>query len=230
MKIWQATHVGKVRKNNEDALKVVDDSAFIVADGMGGAAAGEIASSMLVDITANFLEAVPKPWREEILTKAIKKSNAAIIRAAAQNPNYKGMGTTATILHIYDGRGYFGHVGDSRLYLLRKNNFAQLTDDHSYVEDLVRRGELTPDEARNHPLKNLLTQVVGVIEDIEVDTASFSVESGDIFLLCTDGLTNMIDDEKIAEILKAENPADELISVALDNGGLDNVSAIVVEL
>ena len=230
MKIWQATHVGKVRKNNEDALKVVDDSAFIVADGMGGAAAGEIASSMLVDITANFLEAVPKPWREEILTKAIKKSNAAIIRAAAQNPNYKGMGTTATILHIYDGRAHFAHIGDSRLYLLRKNNFAQLTEDHSYVEELVRRGELTPEEARNHPLKNLLTQVVGVIEDIEVDAASFPVETGDIFLLCTDGLTNMIDDEQIAEILTSENPADELISVALDNGGFDNVSAIVVEI
>ncbi len=231
MKIWQATHVGKVRKNNEDALRVLDESAFIVADGMGGAAAGEVASSMLVDIAANFLDAVPKPWREEILTKAIKKSNAAIIRAAAQNENYSGMGTTATILHIYDGRGYFAHIGDSRLYRLKNNQLEQLTEDHSYVEDLVRRGELTPEEARVHPLKNLLTQVVGVIEDIDVDTASFSIDAGDIFLLCTDGLTNMLEDSEIAQILQAgDNPADKLISAALDNGGLDNVSAIVVEL
>ena len=176
----------------------------------------------------NFLPNVPEPWSEDILKKTILKANASILRTAAENENYRGMGTTATILHIYDGRAYFAHVGDSRIYRLKNNQLEQITEDHSYVEELVRRGELTPEEARFHPLKNLLTQAVGVIEEIEVDTASFPVESGDIFLLCTDGLTNMISDETIAEILReSASPVDDLIAAALQNGGHDNISAIV---
>ena len=227
-KVYHATHVGKVRKNNEDALIFIEPETFVVADGMGGAAAGEIASQMLVDTAKNFLPNVPEPWSEDILKKTILKANAAILRTAAENENYRGMGTTATILHIYDGRAYFAHVGDSRIYRLKNNQLEQITEDHSYVEELVRRGELTPEEARFHPLKNLLTQAVGVIEEIEVDTASFPVESGDIFLLCTDGLTNMISDETIAEILReSASPVDDLIAAALQNGGHDNISAIV---
>ncbi len=227
-KVYHATHVGKVRKNNEDALIFIEPETFVVADGMGGAAAGEIASQMLVETAKNFLPNVPEPWSEDILKKTILKANAAILRTAAENENYRGMGTTATILHIYDGRAYFAHVGDSRIYRLKNNQLEQITEDHSYVEELVRRGELTPEEARFHPLKNLLTQAVGVIEEIEVDTASFPVESGDIFLLCTDGLTNMISDETIAEILReSASPVDDLIAAALQNGGHDNISAIV---
>ena len=227
-KVYHATHVGKVRKNNEDALIFIEPETFVVADGMGGAAAGEIASQMLVDTAKNFLPNVPEPWSEDILKKTILKANASILRTAAENENYRGMGTTATILHIYDGRAYFAHVGDSRIYRLKNNQLEQITEDHSYVEELVRRGELTPEEARFHPLKNLLTQAVGVIEEIEVDTASFPVESGDIFLLCTDGLTNMISDETIAEILReSASPVDDLIAAALQNGGHDNISAIV---
>ena len=228
-KVYQATHVGKVRKNNEDALIFIEPETFAVADGMGGQAAGEVASQMLIDITKNFLPAVPEPWSEDILKKAILKSNAAILREAEKNPAYRGMGTTATILHIYNRRAYYAHVGDSRIYRLRNKNFEQITQDHSYVEDLVRAGEITEAEARVHPMKNILTQAVGVVEEIDIDNASFSVEIGDIFLLCTDGLTNMVEDEKIAEILlTSENPAESLIQAALDNGGLDNVSAIVV--
>ena len=227
-KVYHATHVGKVRKNNEDALIFIEPETFVVADGMGGAQAGEVASQMLVDTAKNFLPNVPEPWSEDILKKTILKANASILRTAAENENYRGMGTTATILHIYDGRAYFAHVGDSRIYRLKNNQLEQITEDHSYVEELVRRGELTPEEARFHPLKNLLTQAVGVIEEIEVDTASFPVESGDIFLLCTDGLTNMISDETIAEILReSASPVDDLIAAALQNGGHDNISAIV---
>ena len=228
-KVYQATHVGKVRKNNEDALIFIEPEIFVVADGMGGQAAGEIASRILIDTVKNFLPTIPEPLNEDILKKAILKSNAAILREAAENPNYRGMGTTATILHLYNHRAYYAHVGDSRLYRLRNKNFEQITQDHSYVENLVRKGEITEAEARVHPMKNILTQAVGAVEEITVDTASFSIEAGDIFLLCTDGLTNMVEDKKIAEILlTAENPAECLIQASLDNGGLDNVSVIVV--
>ena len=228
-KVYQATHVGKVRKNNEDALIFIEPETFVVADGMGGQAAGEVASQMLIDTVKNFLPTVPEPQNEDILKKAILKANAAILREAKNNPNYQGMGTTATILHIYDRRAYYAHVGDSRLYRLRNKIFEQITQDHSYVEELVRAGEITEAEARVHPMKNFLTQAVGAVEEVEVDTASFTVESGDIFLLCTDGLTNMVDDDAIAEILiTSSNPAETLIQSALDNGGIDNVSVIVV--
>ena len=228
-KVYQATHVGKVRKNNEDALIFIEPETFIVADGMGGQAAGEIASQMLIDTVKNFLPAVPEPWSEDILKKAILKSNAAILREAAKNSNYRGMGTTATILHIYNRRAYYAHVGDSRLYRLKNKNLEQITQDHSYVENLVRKGEITAEEARNHPMKNILTQAVGAVENILVDTASFTVNAGDTFLLCTDGLTNMLEDKEIAEILlTSENPAENLVQAALNNGGLDNVSVIVV--
>ncbi len=228
-KVYQATHVGKVRKNNEDALIFIEPETFIVADGMGGQAAGEIASQMLIDTVKNFLPAVPEPWSEDILKKAILKSNAAILREAAKNSNYRGMGTTATILHIYNRRAYYAHVGDSRLYRLKNKNLEQITQDHSYVENLVRNGEITAEEARNHPMKNILTQAVGAVENILVDTASFTVNAGDTFLLCTDGLTNMLEDKEIAEILlTSENPAENLVQAALNNGGSDNVSVIVV--
>ena len=156
-KVYQATHVGKVRKNNEDALIFIEPETFVVADGMGGQAAGEVASKMLIDMVKNFLPSIPEPLHEDedILKKAILKSNAAILRAANENPNYRGMGTTATILHIYKDRAYYAHVGDSRIYRLKNKILEQITQDHSYVEDLVRRGELTAAEARLHPMKNI---------------------------------------------------------------------------
>ena len=230
-KFYKATHVGKVRKNNEDALIVFEPETFIAADGMGGAVAGEVASQMLVETVKNFLPLVPEPWSEDILKKSILKANAAILKKARENPELQGMGTTATILHLYQGQAHFAHIGDSRLYRLRNLLFEQITEDHSYVETLVRKGELTPEEARVHPLKNILTQAVGAVDDIEVETGSFSVENGDIYLLCTDGLTNMVEDWNIGKILlESENPADDLVQAALDNGGHDNISVIVVKI
>ena len=228
-KVFQATHVGKVRRNNEDSLIVIEPETFVVADGMGGASAGEVASKMLVDTVKNFLSKTPAPWDEKTLKQAILLANDLILNAARRNENYQGMGTTATVLYLDGDRAYFAHVGDSRLYRLRRNIFEQLTKDHSYVETLVRRGEISPDEARVHPMKNVLTQAVGALADLRVDTANFSAEYGDVFLLCTDGLTNMVDNETIAQILQtAESPADALITAALDNGGKDNISVIVV--
>ena len=230
MKVYQKTHVGKVRKNNEDSLLVTEPNIFVAADGMGGAAAGEIASGMLVDTVKNFLSTIPKPLDENILSKAILKANAAILRKAKENPELRGMGTTATILHLHKDRAYYAHIGDSRLYRLKNSVLQQMTLDHSYVEDLVRLGELTPEQARVHPMKNLLTQAVGVMEEIEIDAGNFKVDSGDIFLLCTDGLTNMIEDWQIEKILMnaQKDPAEDLINAALEEGGHDNITAIVI--
>lgn len=229
-KIYQATNVGKVRKNNEDSLIVIEPEIFVVADGMGGQAAGEVASKILVDTVKNFLPLIPEPLDEEILTKSILKANAQILRAARENKIYRGMGTTATILHIYKNRAYYAHIGDSRLYRVRNKTLEQITEDHSYVETLVRRGELTPAEARVHPMKNILTQAVGADENISVDSGSLRLDTEDIFLLCTDGLTNMVTDEDILKILlESKNPADDLIQAALNGGGHDNISVIVVE-
>lgn len=227
-KIFQATHVGNVRLNNEDALIVIEPDTFVVADGMGGASAGEVASQMLTDTVKNFLANNPKPWDEKILAQSIYSANTKILNAARQNENYRGMGTTATILSLDGYHAYFAHVGDSRLYLLRNGNFRQMTEDHSYVETLVRRGELTEEEARVHPMKNVLTQAVGAIDTLHINMSNFPVQSGDIFLLCTDGLTNMVEDATIAEILQTTtNPADELVAAALSAGGKDNISVIV---
>lgn len=226
---FQATHVGKVRRNNEDSLTVIEPETFAVADGMGGASAGEVASQMLVETVKEFLAETPPIWDEKILSQAIISANKKISDLARRNEEYRGMGTTATILHLEDKRAYFAHVGDSRLYRLRGNFFKQITEDHSYVETLVRRGEITPEEARVHPMKNVLIQAVGAVDELFIDAANFPVENGDTFLLCTDGLTNMVDDATIKGILQtAPNPADALIDAALSAGGRDNVSVIVV--
>lgn len=230
-KVYQATNVGRVRKNNEDSLLVTEPEIFIVADGMGGQAAGEVASKILVDTAKNFLPKIPVPLTEDILTKSILKANAEILKEVRENKNYRGMGTTATILHIYKNRAYYAHIGDSRLYRVRNKNIEQITEDHSYVESLVKRGEITQEEARVHPLKNILTQAVGADDDIEVDSGSFKIFTEDIYMLCTDGLTNMVSDNDILKILlSSKNPADDLVQAALDHGGNDNVTVIVVDI
>ena len=206
---------------------------------MGGQAAGEIASQMLVETVKNELNSAKLPWNGETLKSAILQANENILSEAQKHLEYQGMGTTATIMHIAEPvetqpqivtqMAYYAHIGDSRLYKLESNGLHQLTQDHSYVEDLVRRGEITAEEAKVHPLKNVLTQAVGAMPDIKVDIGSFKIKNGDVFLLCTDGLTNMVDDNEIASILHStKNPADDLIEAALNHGGKDNVSVIVI--
>lgn len=228
-KHYEATHVGLVRQHNEDALAIIEPETYLVADGMGGQAAGEIASRMLVDSIGNFLHSTPRPWNENVLKASIVKAGDQIFETAQSRAEYHGMGTTATILHLDDRRAYYAHVGDSRLYRIRNERLRQITDDHSYVEELVRSGEISHAAARIHPMKNYLTQAVGAMLDLKVDSGSFALEHRDAFLLCTDGLTNMVDDEEIARIIRtSRNPADDLIRAALDNGGKDNVTVIVL--
>ena len=235
----QATNVGLIRKQNEDAIAVIEPDTFIVADGMGGQAAGEVASRMLIETVRNELNSIPLPWNEYTLSAAISKANENILSEANHHSEYEGMGTTATILHIAQPgesqpqlitqRAFYAHVGDSRLYKLENDHLRQITRDHSYVEDLVLKGELTEEQAKTHPMKNVLTQAVGAMPEINIDVGSFKVKSGEIYLLCTDGLTNMVDNEEIVNILHStKNPANDLIEAALSHGGKDNVSVIVV--
>lgn len=202
---------------------------YVVADGMGGHAAGEVASHILVKSVQADLSG-REGIREAELCDSIRHANHEILATVAENPDCQGMGTTATVLHLEEGQAFWAHVGDSRLYLLRSGQLMQITRDHSYVEDLVEHGEITEAEARNHPQKNMLTRAVGVEEELEVDSGSFAVAVGDVLLLATDGLMNMVPEDEIAAILSRndEDPAKSLVAAALHYGGRDNVTAVVV--
>ncbi len=207
---------------------MIEPQTYVVADGMGGAQAGEVASRMLIETVEGFLSKTPRPWNENALAQSILLANDKILNTARRHEEYHGMGTTATILSLDGLQAHFAHVGDSRLYLLRGEEFRQITKDHSYVETLVRRGELTAEQARLHPMKNVLTQAVGAMINLHIDTGNFLAQSGDRFLLCTDGLTNMVEDVDIKKILlTAAQPAEALIEAALEFGGRDNVTVIV---
>lgn len=234
--VYEATDVGLVRKGNEDNLAVLENvHVYAVADGMGGEAAGDVASQMLVDSVRKLL-ASREVVGEDDLCQAVVQANRAIRQYVVEHPGCEGMGTTATLLHIDDqaDSGSWAHVGDSRLYVLRRDSqvLEQITRDHSYVEDLVREGTITPEEAKTHPQRNMLTRAVGALEELPVDSGQLAVNAGDIFLLATDGLMKHVTDEEIVRLLRAwhENPARGLVDAALAAGGTDNVTAVVVSL
>lgn len=230
MKVFRATDRGKVREINEDACAVVEPATYVVADGMGGYAAGEVASAMLVDTFREmFFDA--SACGEEALRRAVLTANRKILQAAAANEAQSGMGTTVVALQHKDAAAYWAHVGDSRLYLLRGGKLKRLTRDHSFVQDLVEKGSITEEEAAHHPKKNLLMRAVGVHENLVVDTGQVFIETGDVFLLCSDGLTNMVGEAAIRDALLrvSADKARHLVDLALLAGGLDNITAIVVE-
>lgn len=227
-----ATDVGRVRSSNEDSLAAFPPGIFVVADGMGGHAAGEVASRLLIRTVHERLRGSERAPGEQELRAAIEDANEKILARAENIPAYQGMGTTATLFSIAEGGALsYAHVGDSRFYILRDGNFSQVTHDHSYVEKLVEEGEITKEEARSHPQKNVLLRAVGTEETIEVDTGSFTLEAGDVLLLASDGLMNMVRDEGIQLVLSGseEDKAESLVKKAVEAGGKDNVTAIVVE-
>jgi len=229
VRVYEASDVGCVRPINEDAVASFAPNTFLVADGMGGHAAGEVASRSLVETVRHVLQETPVPWNAQVLSLAVRQANDVILRTAKDFPAYRGMGTTATLLHIHEDTAYYAHVGDSRLYLMRGGSLLQITRDHSYVEELLESGSITAEEARSHPRRNVLTRAVGVVPDVQVDGGSFLLEAGDCLLLCTDGLTNMVTDEEILEILQMDGDLSErLVQRALQAGGTDNVSVLVV--
>ena len=223
------TDAGKIRDNNED-YAYAKGNVLIVADGMGGHNAGEVASRMAVDTAVAVLNDDIRNIKEEI-ENAIDKANEKVYSMATGERN--GMGTTMDICVYSEGRMFLGHVGDSRVYIIRDDKAIKITRDHSYVEMLLSKGEITKEEAENYPMKHMITRAVGVEETVECDFYEFEVKKNDKLLMCTDGLTNMVSDEIIAKIItEAENPqvaAMKLVSAANDAGGKDNITVIVAD-
>ena len=229
------THAGKVRQNNEDALLVgegKDETLFVVADGIGGFEAGEVASSLAVDVLKDL-----QP--DEPFTAAIGEANRRIVAAGRGDEKLSGMGTTVVAIRFGGTQrepvAEVAHVGDSRAYLMRGGDMNPITEDHSLVAELVRSGDLTRDQAAEHPQKNLITRALGADEEVDVDTAILPIEAGDRILLCSDGLSDMVSEAGISEIL-ADSPDDPeraarvLLSAALDAGGNDNITIVVVDV
>jgi len=232
------TDVGVVRSGNEDNyLMLSDRGVFIVADGMGGHAAGEVASEMAVRIISReigSLRGVTDDQAGERIQRAIVSANEAIFERTLSEHDKRGMGTTTTVLALLPGRYLVGQVGDSRAYLLRSGSFLQLTKDHSYVQEQVDAGLLTPEQARVHPYSNVITRCVGAGSEVVPDLYFGTLNAGDVLLLASDGLTGMLEDEQLARILEAgEGPqswVDRMIAEANRRGGLDNITAIIVKI
>lgn len=226
------SHPGRKRRHNEDAY-VAQPPLFAVADGMGGAKAGEIASGLAA---AALQESDGDGERGEARVAAlIEEANRRVFRRASEDREASGMGTTMTVALVEGNRVAIGHVGDSRAYLIRDGELEQLTDDHSLVAELVRSGKLTPEEAEAHPQRSVITRAVGTEPDVDVDTFSIEGNPGDVFLICSDGLTDMVDGSAILEAVESHRPdleeaAKALINAANRGGGEDNITVIFFEL
>ncbi|HXO84364.1 MAG TPA: Stp1/IreP family PP2C-type Ser/Thr phosphatase [Gemmatimonadales bacterium] len=232
------TDVGVIRSGNEDSyLMVPDRGIFVVADGMGGHAAGEVASDMAVNYVARELDSLRGLTDEQVAERmrgAIRTANGAIFQRTLTEHDKRGMGTTVTALTLFEARFLIGQVGDSRAYLLRDNKLSQLTKDHSYVQEQVDAGYLTPEQARTHPYSNVITRCVGANSDVMPDIYVGTVKPRDVFLLASDGLTGMLEDYQLAELLSPERMPEEevdaLIAEANRHGGLDNITAVIVRI
>ncbi len=228
-----ATDVGRVREANEDAY-LVADSVFAVADGMGGHLAGEVASVTSLEPIETLDSRVFADAGEAVkaLREAVVAANATVSRMAEDEPSYRGMGTTLTAVMVEGRRLHVAHVGDSRAYLMRDQRFSQLTDDHTLVQHLVDEGQISREEAASHPQRSIVTRAIGVSPEVDVDSMTLDLEPGDQVLLCSDGLTGVLDDEVIAAQLRDRREVEEtlqgLVDAALDGGGPDNVTVILL--
>lgn len=224
------TDVGKVRANNQDAPIVSEKlRLYGVADGIGGHKGGEVASTSARDDLLRELEG--KTPSVAALSSAIEEVNRQIYHQQEHDDALTGMGTTLSVLWMSDNFVYIGHVGDSRVYLLRDGEFKQMTLDHSLVEQLVREGVLTEEEAQNHPMRNIITRAIGTDESVEVDVVVEERRKGDLWLACSDGLHGLVDDRQMRDALRQyapEKAADVLLKAALDAGGRDNVTLVIV--
>ncbi len=227
------TNVGKVRDHNEDAFLTSDTFVFgMVSDGMGGLAAGEVASQTTKEsVLTTFENAKPEDSLTHIVNEAITLANTNVRKVQREKPEANGMGCTCVLLAFRKNDYCIGYVGDSRIYRYRDNTLKQLTTDHSYVEELFRRGLIKEEEKANHPYKNSITRYVGHEDKIEVDLSTGALKPGDRFILCSDGLHGEVTDEQMAAILRDNmNPQEciqKLIQAALDHGGKDNVSVVL---
>jgi serine/threonine protein phosphatase PrpC len=222
-----ASDPGRKRRRNEDAF-VCQPPLFAVADGMGGAQAGEIASRLAAGAVKGDEAAGSGERRVQEL---IQEANRRVHQRSIEDPNASGMGTTLTLAVVDDGLVSIGHVGDSRAYLVREGQLEQLTEDHSLVGELMRSGELSAEEAESHPQRSVITRALGTDPDVDVDTLEIALREGDLFLLCSDGLTSMVDDEEILEVverhrLDLDRLVQALIRAANRGGGEDNITVV----
>lgn len=240
------TDVGRARHHNEDSFLINDGlGLFVVADGMGGHAGGEVASRISVRVVERELllarEREPDLFEREengavsqVLEQAVQTASSEVFRHSMSNPLLFGMGTTLTGLLLQGGQAWVAHVGDSRIYLVRSGRIRQLSEDHSLVQEQIRAGILTPEEARHSHLRNIITRSVGFESSVPVDILREEVMEGDVFLLCSDGLSNLVDEEEIAALVESSAGTEEippaLIDLANDRGGDDNITAIVVRV
>ncbi len=231
------TDIGLRRKNNEDCVFAdPDNGLFIVADGMGGHLAGEVASQLAVDTLRDHLPprtSVPED-AAICLQQAFLAASRSILQAATADKSRRGMGTTLSVLYLDNGIAQLAHVGDSRIYRLRGTDVEQLSIDHSLVAEQERKGLISPEDARNSQLRNILLQAVGLENKLDVFRLRLPLQPGDLFLLCSDGLSDMLDDEQIGDLLRrnlsVEQTASQLIEAAKTAGGRDNIGVVVVKI
>ena len=239
MKYFGATDIGNRREKNEDCF-YAEDNLFIVADGMGGHLAGEVASRLSVDsFVRSFNESIEKSSKKihgrfikNNIIRSIKLANDEVFKKSLKSSEYSGMGTTFTVCFSYEDNIHIGHIGDSRAYLCRNKNIDLLTSDHTFVGELCRRGKITYEETFNHPQRNFLTNVLGVSDEANPDYLTLKILPGDSLIICSDGLNSMLRDEIILKISEKysepENTTKKLIDSALKNGGHDNITVIAV--
>ena len=239
MKSYSITDVGQKRTVNQDFVFTSETpvgnlpNLFVVADGMGGHKAGDFASSYAVEVLLSTIRDDENSNPVKIIRAAIENANTQLLREASDNETMSGMGTTMVLVTIVGHYAYVANVGDSRLYLVDENKISQITKDHSLVEEMVRMGEISRDDARNHPDKNIITRALGAGRDVDVDFFDIRLTPGDILLLCSDGLSNMVPDEDIRQVIRTSETLEEtgrrLVSMANDNGGRDNIAVVLVE-
>ena len=238
MKTFSKTDIGMVREVNQDYVFVSDlpvgklPNLFVVADGMGGHKAGEFASRFTVEVVKEALAESSEETPEAMIIQAITSANRKLLETAKQDSRMEGMGTTLVVATVIERTLYLANVGDSRLYLLN-DEIKQVTKDHSLVQEMVRLGGIKQEEAKNHPDKNIITRAIGAKEDVEVDFYEYRLKQGDMILMCTDGLSNMVEDGEMLHIVKGSRDVVEavegLIERANQNGGKDNIGIVIVD-
>ena len=230
-RVAAVTDPGRTRRHNEDSY-VIEPPLFAIADGMGGAQAGEVASGLA---TAALKEGQADAAGEQRIADLIQEANRRVYDRSSSDPNTSGMGTTITVALVVDDHVAFGHVGDSRAYLIRDASMEQLTEDHSLVNELLKTGKLSREEAETHPQRSVITRALGTDPDVDVDTFSVRAENGDLFLLCSDGLTDMVSEESILDLVERhrddiDGALRALVKEANRGGGQDNITVVAFEI
>lgn len=240
MRAYGLSDIGKVRESNQDCFAVSVDGAqpvwAVVCDGMGGANGGYYASNTAVGAFSHGMdisfEGLKSKQIENVMCEAVKNANQSVYKTALEQPELSGMGTTLVAAVVLGDSAHIVHVGDSRAYLIGGDKISRLTTDHSVVQQLVELGQITEEEARVHPEKNMITRAVGVKENVSADASSVKLRKNDAILLCSDGLSNLLEEEEMRDIVATtphEEAAELLISLALSRGGADNITAVIIK-